>query len=52
MYFGDTDLFMATSDDLIQWEPVLDEQGKFKSVLKPRLACLIAGWWKVGLMLY
>lgn len=36
MYFGDTDLFMATSDDLIQWEPVLDEQGKFKSVLKPR----------------
>jgi len=35
MYFGDTDLFMATSDDLIKWEPV-EENGKFKSVLKPR----------------
>jgi predicted GH43/DUF377 family glycosyl hydrolase len=35
MYFGDTDLFMATSDDLIQWEPV-EEDGKLKSVLKPR----------------
>ncbi|MEQ1586247.1 MAG: glycoside hydrolase family 130 protein [Cyclobacteriaceae bacterium] len=36
MYFGDTDLFMATSDDLIQWQPVLDENGNLKSVLKPR----------------
>jgi beta-1,2-mannosidase len=36
MYFGDTDLFMATSDDLIQWQPVLDEKGNLKSVLKPR----------------
>lgn len=36
MYFGDTDLFMATSDDLIHWQPVLEEDGKLKSVLKPR----------------
>lgn len=35
MYFGDTDLFMATSADLINWEP-LEENGKLKSVLKPR----------------
>jgi predicted GH43/DUF377 family glycosyl hydrolase len=35
MYFGDTDLFMASSEDLIHWQPVL-ENGKFKSVLKPR----------------
>jgi predicted GH43/DUF377 family glycosyl hydrolase len=35
MYFGDTDLFMATSDDLIHWQPVLEE-GEFKSILKPR----------------
>ncbi len=35
MYFGDTDLFMATSEDLIHWLPVL-ENGNFKSVLKPR----------------
>jgi beta-1,2-mannosidase len=35
MYFGDTDLFMATSEDLIHWQP-LEENGKIKSVLKPR----------------
>ena len=35
MYFGDTDLFMATSVDLIHWVPV-EENGKLKSVLKPR----------------
>ena len=35
MYFGDTDLFMATSDDLIQWTP-LEANGKLLSVLKPR----------------
>jgi predicted GH43/DUF377 family glycosyl hydrolase len=35
MYFGDTDLFMATSEDLIHWMPV-EEGNKFKSVLKPR----------------
>jgi predicted GH43/DUF377 family glycosyl hydrolase len=35
MYFGDTDLFMATSDDLVNWTPVEDD-GKLKSVLKPR----------------
>jgi predicted GH43/DUF377 family glycosyl hydrolase len=35
MYFGDTDLFMATSEDLIHWQPIL-ENGKLKSVLTPR----------------
>lgn len=35
MYFGDTDLFMASSDDLIHWMP-LEENGKLKPVLKPR----------------
>lgn len=35
MYFGDTDLFMATSTDLIHWNPV-EENEKLKSVLKPR----------------
>lgn len=35
MYFGDTNLFMATSTDLIHWEPV-EENGVLKSVLKPR----------------
>lgn len=35
MYFGDTDLFLATSDDLIHWQPV-EENSKFKSILQPR----------------
>jgi len=38
MYFGDTDLFIATSDDLIHWTP-LEEAGTpngLRSVLKPR----------------
>ncbi len=37
MYFGDTDLFMATSDDLIHWEAVENEENKkLISVLHPR----------------
>jgi beta-1,2-mannosidase len=35
MYFGDTDLYLATSDDLIRWQPV-EENGKLKPVLQPR----------------
>jgi beta-1,2-mannosidase len=35
MYFGDTDLYMATSDDLVHWQPV-EENGKLKVVLRPR----------------
>lgn len=35
MYFGDTDLFLATSEDLLHWRPV-EEGGKLKSILKPR----------------
>ena len=35
MYFGDTDLFLATSEDLIHWQP-LEDHGKLRSVLKPR----------------
>jgi len=37
MYFGDTDLFMATSDDLKHWEAVENaESKKMISVLHPR----------------
>ncbi len=37
MYFGDTDLFMAISDDLIHWEPLENaESKKMISVLHPR----------------
>lgn len=37
MYFGDTQLFMATSDDLVHWEPVENqESGNLIAVLHPR----------------
>lgn len=35
MYFGDTDLFMATSPDLIHWSPVV-EGDSLKKVMRPR----------------
>jgi beta-1,2-mannosidase len=38
MYFGDTDLFMATSTDLIHWEVAENEENKkMISVLHPRM---------------
>ncbi len=37
MYFGDTNLYMASSDDLISWDVVVDEEsGKMITVLHPR----------------
>ena len=37
MYFGDTNLFLATSDDLINWEVCKDDENKkMVSVLHPR----------------
>lgn len=35
MYWGDTNLFLASSSDLIHWSPV-EESGKPKPVLRPR----------------
>jgi beta-1,2-mannosidase len=36
MYFGDTDIFLATSPDLINWTITEDETGKPKPVFGPR----------------
>lgn len=37
LYFGDTNLFMASSEDLIHWTPLEDqEKGTLISVLNPR----------------
>ncbi len=36
MYWGDTEMFVATSDDLISWRPLMDEAGKFISAFGPR----------------
>ena len=37
MYFGDTDLFIATSDDLLHWTVAENEEKKMISVLHPRM---------------
>lgn len=36
MYFGDTHLFLATSEDLIHWNPIKSEGGDWLPVLSPR----------------
>ena len=35
MYWGDSDIFLATSEDGIQWEP-LEENNQLKKILSPR----------------
>ncbi len=36
MYWGDSNIFLATSDNLVDWMPVLDSTGSIRPVLKPR----------------
>jgi predicted GH43/DUF377 family glycosyl hydrolase len=36
MYWGDTDIFIASSEDLINWIPVETSEGKLVSVFGPR----------------
>lgn len=36
MYFGDTNLFMAYSDDLINWRPYVNSKNKLIPVMLPR----------------
>jgi predicted GH43/DUF377 family glycosyl hydrolase len=36
MYWGDTDIFLAISDDLVKWFPVVDDKGKIKTIFGPR----------------
>lgn len=36
MYWGELGVFLATSDDLVNWQPLLDEQGKPKPLISPR----------------
>lgn len=36
MYWGDTNLYMATSEDLIHWQPVENMHGELLEVLQPR----------------
>lgn len=36
MYWGDTNIFLAVSDDLISWYPVADDKGKTRRIFGPR----------------
>jgi predicted GH43/DUF377 family glycosyl hydrolase len=36
MYWGDTDIFSATSEDLINWKPVENSDGSIKRIFGPR----------------
>jgi len=36
MYWGEFVIYMATSEDLINWEPVMDGQGNLKTIIEPR----------------
>lgn len=36
MYWGDVNMNVATSDDLISWTPIVNDDGSFKSVFSPR----------------
>ena len=36
MYWGDTDIYLATSDDLIHWDPYTDSDGEIIPILSPR----------------
>ena len=36
MYWGDTDIFLAVSDDLINWTVLEDDKGKIKTIFGPR----------------
>lgn len=36
MYWGETGVFAATSSDLVNWEPLVDEKGDLKPLISPR----------------
>ena len=36
MYWGDKNIHAATSDDLISWKPILDQNGDFQIIFGPR----------------
>lgn len=36
MYWGDTDLYLATSDDLVDWTPITNADGNLTKIVEPR----------------
>ena len=36
MYWGETGVFAATSNDLVNWEPLVDKKGELRPLISPR----------------
>jgi predicted GH43/DUF377 family glycosyl hydrolase len=36
MYWGETGVYAATSTDLVNWEPLVDDKGELKALISPR----------------
>lgn len=36
MYWGEAGVFAATSNDLINWEPLVDKEGRLRALISPR----------------
>ncbi len=48
MYWGEHSIYAATSDDLINWEPVLDENNELKVLAAPRKGYFDSGLSECG----
>jgi len=48
MYFGESSVNLATSDDLVHWTPVTDAQGKLLEVMKTRRGFFDSVFTEVG----
>ncbi len=48
MYWGEGEIHLATSEDLIHWTPVLDAQGRPRVLLRPRAGRFDSGLPEVG----
>lgn len=48
MYWGEHEVYAATSDNLIDWYPVLDEDGELKKLITPRKGYFDSGLTECG----
>jgi predicted GH43/DUF377 family glycosyl hydrolase len=48
MYFGEHSVQIATSDDLISWQPVENAEGKLREVMVTRPGCFDSGLTEIG----
>lgn len=48
MYWGEHRVYAATSEDLIEWTPLLDEKGELKTLFAPRRGYFDSGLTECG----